>query len=393
MKLAFVIPWCGPDIPGGAEGVCWSTAVRLREAGVPVEILTTCIKQFRSDWSKNYHRAGTVTIGGIPVRRFRVGSRDTGEFARINQRLMQRLPVTTDEESTFVREMVRCDDLIHFIEAGRGQYVYAYIPYMFSTTYFGVLACPDSSVLLPCLHDESYAYLNLYKPVFERARGIVFHSRAEMALANRLFVIRPGAQALLGAGIDTDLTYRPERFRRVFGLDRFLLYAGRKDDGKNVSLLVDYFCRYKELNSGALKLVLIGDGSVNVPAVHKRDVVDLGFVSARDKRDAFAAATALCQPSVNESFSIVMMEAWLAGTPALVHAECAVTSEHCLASKGGLYFSSFEDFMGCVDYLLENHDSADRMARNGRDYVLANYTWDRMVRKYLAAIRRWGFAL
>jgi hypothetical protein len=33
------------------------------------------------------------------------------------------------------------------------------------------------------------------------------------------------------------------------------------------------------------------------------------------------------------------------------------------------------------------------MAQNGRRYVLANFTWDRIVKKYLHALHGWGFDL
>ena len=111
----------------------------------------------------------------------------------------------------------------------------------------------------------------------------------------------------------------------------------------------------------------------------------------QDKHDAYAAALALCQPSLNESFSLVIMESWLAETPVLVHERCDVTRDHCLASSGGLFFDSFSDFVGCLDYLQEDERRARRMARNGRRYVLANYTWDRIVKKYLHALHGWGF--
>ena len=39
-----------------------------------------------------------------------------------------------------------------------------------------------------------------------------------------------------------------------------------------------------------------------------------------------------------ESFSIVIMESWLCGTPILVNAHCPVTVEHCQNSQGGLFF-------------------------------------------------------
>jgi glycosyltransferase involved in cell wall biosynthesis len=393
MKLAFVIPWFGLDIPGGAEAECLNTASHLHEAGVPVEVLTTCIKEFRSDWSVNYHPRGTDTIRGITVRRFPVAKRDDGAFHPINARLMNRLPITAEEETVFIREMIRCDALVDFIERHQGEYVFMYIPYMFTTTYRGVLAAPQQAILIPCLHDESYAYLQIYKPVFEQARGVILHTPAEKTLAQRLYSLRDDAARLLGEGVDTRFVADPMRFKRKYRLERFLLYAGRKDAGKNGPLLVDYFCRYKKIYPGDLKLVLVGDGSLSIPAGHEQDVIDLGFVPVQDKYDAYAAALALCQPSLNESFSLVIMESWLAERPVLVHERCSVTRDHCLASNGGLFFDSFTDFVGCLDYFQEDEERAHRLARNGRRYVLANYTWDRIVKKYLHALHGWGFDL
>jgi glycosyltransferase involved in cell wall biosynthesis len=110
-----------------------------------------------------------------------------------------------------------------------------------------------------------------------------------------------------------------------YGIEPFLLYVGRKEAGKNVPLLIDYFAQYKRQYGGELCLVLVGKGAVEIPPDRRHNILDLGFLSEQDKLDAYAAALALCQPSCNESFSIVMMEAWVAGTPTLVHANCAVT--------------------------------------------------------------------
>ena len=66
-KIGFVIPWFGFDIPGGAEAELKGLVLHLSEAGVPLEVLTTCVHQFQSDWSHNYHRAGTSVEKGITV--------------------------------------------------------------------------------------------------------------------------------------------------------------------------------------------------------------------------------------------------------------------------------------------------------------------------------------
>ena len=46
MKVAFVTPWYGADIPGGMESETRRTAAHLLEAGYKVEVLTTCIHNF-----------------------------------------------------------------------------------------------------------------------------------------------------------------------------------------------------------------------------------------------------------------------------------------------------------------------------------------------------------
>jgi glycosyltransferase involved in cell wall biosynthesis len=105
-------------------------------------------------------------------------------------------------------------------------------------------------------------------------------------------------------------------------------------------------------------------------------------VPRQDKYDAFAAAALFCMPSVHESFSLVIMESWLMGTPILVHGDCAVTTEHCRRANGGLYFSNYPEFAATVTYLLDHPQIAQTMGRLGARYVLANYQWDTIIDKY-----------
>ena len=50
VKLAFVMPWYGEKIPGGAESEARRTMKQLQKAGYEVEVLTTCIREFSADW-------------------------------------------------------------------------------------------------------------------------------------------------------------------------------------------------------------------------------------------------------------------------------------------------------------------------------------------------------
>ena len=51
-KIGFVVPWYGEKISGGAESETRDLVKNLHAKGIEVEILTTCVKQFTSDWNK-----------------------------------------------------------------------------------------------------------------------------------------------------------------------------------------------------------------------------------------------------------------------------------------------------------------------------------------------------
>jgi glycosyltransferase involved in cell wall biosynthesis len=119
-------------------------------------------------------------------------------------------------------------------------------------------------------------------------------------------------------------------------------------------------------------------GSIGIGA----GIHDLGFVPLQDKYDAYAAAALLCNPSLQESFSLVVLEAWVVGTPALVHGHCAVTREHCTQSNGGLYFTNYAEFEACLDLLLGRPGLRTALGQNGREYVLQHYSWDTIVDRY-----------
>ena len=139
-KIGIVTPWFGMEIPGGAEAEIRGLALHLAQAGVKLEILTTCVKEFLSDWSVNYHKEGLTKEQGIPVRRFRVRKRDTAQFDQVNRKLMTgQMPLTKEEEETYVREMINSPGLYSYMEEHKEEYtVFVFIPYMFGTTYYGM---------------------------------------------------------------------------------------------------------------------------------------------------------------------------------------------------------------------------------------------------------------
>src|SRR5262249_46607774 len=144
--LAFVIPWFGPRIPGGAEADCRDAARALATRGVPVEILTTCARDHASEGS-DHHPEGLSEEIGLPVRRFKVRPGDRGCFAGLNERLLGGEQLASWDERDFVANSIHSDDLYTYLAAERERYWYAFIPYCFGTTWEGIGVAPDRSLL------------------------------------------------------------------------------------------------------------------------------------------------------------------------------------------------------------------------------------------------------
>lgn len=389
-KIGFVIPWYGDKIPGGAEADLRGLAKNMRKRGVELEILTTCVKEFLSDWGKDYYKPGLYEEGGLKVRRFSVKKQNKSAFGEVNYKLTRgQYRLSRKDEKIFTEEMVNSPELYRYISIHKNEYsVFVFTPYMFGTTYFGVQECFEKAVLIPCFHDEPYAYMRCFSKVYSKVAGIVFHAGPERALIEKLYDLSNVKTADIGDGMDTDLTFDGKRFREKYGIcEPYILYAGRKDEGKNIYTLIEYFHEYKKRHETGkfqnLKLILLGGGTVKIPTGMEKEILDLGYVERQDKYDAYGAAAVFCQPSKNESFSLVIMESWLCERPVLVSEDCAVTKNFVKETGGGLYFKNYFDFEGSLDYLLNHAEVAAIMGNNGKDYVKNNFSWDIVVNKYM----------
>ncbi len=384
LKLAFVVPWFGEFTKGGAETEARTVIAHLKNR-FDIEVLSTCVKSFNDNWNSNYYPAGESQEDGVCVKRFPVHKRNTRIFDKINKKLIDGLRVTAEEEKIFITEMINSDILISYIKDHKDLYdLFIYIPYMFGTTYHGIMTCPEKSVLIPCFHDEAYVYMHIYAEMMEKIGGVVYNAKPEFELANELFDLKNSEEIVMGIGVDTNISGDPMRFQQKYDItDPFILYAGRKEKGKNVDILIDYFCKYKSLHKNdPIKLVLIGGGKVSIPAGMKNDILDLGFVDIQDKYDACSAALFMCMPSHHESFSLVIMESWLCGRPVLVPSECDVTSNFVRESNGGLYYTGFSEFAECLTYYEQNMEVADVLGMQGRSYVMENFQWDLITERY-----------
>lgn len=388
--LGLVCPRYGLEVLGGAETVVRQLAERLQSKGYEVEVCTTCAVDHYS-WD-NYHPEGTSDVNGITVRRFEV-QKGSGKYrGRIGSRITAGIPTSFEEQELWLNDGFRSAGLFHWMMQQHQRYhTILLTPYMFWTTYACSQVAPEKNVLRPCLHDETFARLDIYRPMFRDCRGIVFNSQPEADTALRLFEL-PKRWEVAGEGVEIPESFNPQRFRQKFGIEfPYLAYTGRREWGKNVDILLEMFQSYLATHSGSdLCMVLMGRGEVHVPPSIADRVIDLGFVSDEDKADAMAGALAVCQPSLWESFSRLIMDAWLAETPVLGFGGCDVTAYHINRCEGGLIYMDEVEFELALDLLVQNRGLRETMGRNGKAYVLSNYRWEDVIGKFVGSIDSWA---
>ncbi|MBU4195034.1 MAG: glycosyltransferase family 4 protein [Actinobacteria bacterium] len=382
---AFVVPRYGEEVIGGAESLARLTAEELSLRGYRVSVLTTRAMDHHA-W-KNHYPAGESVQNGVKVTRFSAETRlGNPALDRVTRSISEGVRLSEDEQAVWLEGVVTSEGLFRHIRENSGKYSHLiFLPYLFGTTYFGSRIIPERSYIIPCLHDEPFAHQLLITRMLTSVRGLIFNSPGERRLASRLLGIDdPGPVVGMGfypGGGDPNAFWDRYPVR-----GDFLLYAGRREAGKNTPLLVDYFRRFAASRPAAASLVLIGAGDVRVPPDSSHLIFDLGTVTEQEKWDGYAAARVFCQPSVNESLSIVLLEAWLAGRPALVNRDCEVTREHVRASGGGLTFGDYPEFAEALLALLEDRERAERLGEAGRRYVEEEYNWDSVIKRLLDAL-------
>ena len=380
-----MIPWYGKDLTGGAEIQCQRTAENILQRDVKVEVFTTCSKKFLSDWT-NYFSECEEDINGVRVRRFSVDERNTTLFDSLNYKHMNKIPLSYEEEKAFIENSINSKKMYKVIKEQEENRIYIFIPYLYGTTYFGCQICPSRSLMIPCLHDEGYAYMKIFKEAFPKIKGMIFNSESERDLAVSIYGNLP-TNIAPGEGVDSNFKPNSEDFKKKYKVDKFLLYAGRKDATKNVPLLLEYYSRYIEKNGPKFDLVLTGPGKIDLPSKNQEHIKNL-MLPKDELYNAYSAALVTCQPSLNESFSLSIMESWLSHTPVLVNGNCDVTKNHCDQCDGGLYFTNYPEFEACMNFFIQNKKEAEIMAKNGKKYVLDNFSWDIILDKYLKFINK-----
>ncbi len=399
--IAIVSPRHGPGVIGGAEAVLGETALGLAGRGLPVEILTTCARDhytWANEFPAGVDRAeGTSdpSWGGAPVlvRRFPVELDTPGtDRDRIGDRILAGDHITIQDQQRWINDSLRSSGLWdHVFDHGDRYRALIFAPYMFWTTYAVSAIHPDRSILMPCLHDEPPAHLDIFASMMAGAAGIWFLTDPERDLAERLYQL-PANQTVVGASIAFPHEFARDRFATEFGIDGpYLYYGGRREWGKGWDDLLAGYARYLARRRGrpVLPLVTSGVGAVDPPPGAGGFVIDVGLLTDRQRDDAMAGAAAYLQPSALESFSRTVLEAMAASTPVVANRESAVVRWHLENSGAGLTYDGGAELVECLDFVTDEPVAAAALAATGPDYVGRRYRIEQVIDRMVDTIDDW----
>jgi glycosyltransferase involved in cell wall biosynthesis len=383
-QIVIVTPWFDGFV-GGAGTLAKGMAYELNRRGVDAKVFTTCSLSPYDDWWRDHYPAGRSDVAGIETHRFPV-NRVRAPYDATIRKIAKGTPLTHADEQNFFQYGINSDGLVAALAKMLGDdHEVLALPYFQGLTHAAINNYPGKISLIPCFHDEPQFYWNTTKDLLANAKHIFYNSHEEKEMTIREYGRTVGRRVVEGVvtGVGVEVSPADDAANDKSSLPQsYFVYAGRKERGKNVPLLCEWFLEHVRETGTQTKLVFIGGGEKEL-LPRSRQILDLGPVSEVTKRRVLQGAKALINLSTNESFSIVMMEAWLAGVPVIVSARCAVTTGHVRRSQGGLFADSRKEFSAGLALLESNEQIRASLGVNGKYFATRQFSHDVVLKKYL----------
>lgn len=253
---------------------------------------------------------------------------------------------------------------------------------------------------VPILHvGQPWALRPLYPLMLQACDGVLAMTGAEADFVRARGAVHP---VVTGAGVDPGpFESRDGRSVRVrFGLGNLPVigFIGRQDRGKGVPTLLGAMRRLWA-SGRDVRLLLAGQRAHRsrevtedlnrLTEVERARVILFDDFEDGDRASILDACDIVVLPSVEESFGMVYLEAWLCGKPVV---GARIPSTACVVADGedGLLARPEDaaDLSDGLAALLADPDRRRRMGQHGRAKTLANFTWDHVTDRWEAELVR-----
>jgi glycosyltransferase involved in cell wall biosynthesis len=376
LRLACVIHRFGGDIAGGSEAHCRAIAGRLA-ANHDVTILTTCARDHVT-W-RNEYQPGASADGPLHLRRFPVvRQRSLHRFHDISERVFSGKGSDAEQEQWFRENGPEVPELLAFLEQhGREFDRMLFWSFRYYQTFFGLPLVADRAVLVPTAEEDPVIRLRILDRFFAKPAGYLFLTPEEQALVSLHCSSPLAPSATIGVGLDPAARALGGALESIGVREPYILYLGRIDPNKGCQTLLRHFLKIAPHR----RISLVMAGPANMPLPEHPSIIRLGFVEGHVREALLSNAALLVVPSPYESLSMVLLEAWNHGIPALVNGRCDVLKGQALRADGALYYQSFDEFARALDWLLDRPELARCLGQQGLAYVEREYRWPHVTYK------------
>lgn len=379
MRILFSVQRYGEEIAGGAEQHCRWLAESLALRHHDVHVVTSTAVDYMT-WAPSYAEGDSI-LNGVSVHRFSAEkSRDIEWFNRLAEQMdfkNHTTPISLEDlwlreqgpALVGAREWLRANAAT-FDVAVPFTYLYATSQILVSEVN-GVIPI----VMHATAHDEFPLYLRRIGEELAAVDEFLCSTPEEAALLDSRLGISPTTH-VVGIGVDLVTPVDRDGVLSNLGLpvEPYFVILGRIDPSKGTDVAATMFSEWREKTGRAVNLLAVGGRSTTFDDLRLGEgVFTTGFVDETTKSTLLHGAVGLIQPSPYESFSLALCEAWLAGVPSISTTQSDVLVGQTERSRGGLLYSSEDEFRTHLEWILDNPTEARVMGSRGRTYVETNF--------------------
>lgn len=361
MKVLLITREYPPYVKGGMSRVAVQIADRSRQYGIDVTIVA------------NHPKLGQVKEKINDITVYRVPS--------LGFTFLTQLPSFGYYASRLVNALQDDHDVIYSnFSPLYGKIKRPFIVGFHATRYGEAQACNEMGKPIHALLNR--AYIPFDQILIQKADGIIALTE-KMAGEIRTIGHYKKAIEVISSGVDTSV-FRPFKHRNFASSDKQILYVGRLDSRKGISIL---FYAFKDLIKDVnARLIIAGEGK-ETHKLHKLanslsiPVDFLGVIPHNRLPEIYNSADLFVLPSLYEGHPLVALEAMSCGTPTIVS-----------DASPDIGIPQFE--RGSVEslhqILLKTISSEKRLEELSRQAlsISKNYKWERTVEQTFSFLQK-----
>lgn len=396
-KVALITPFYLPARLSGAEYMNFLLAKLLSNNGYEVTIITSDVYALRY-WRDIFHlkriQPKLETLNNIQVIRLR-----HNQFLAALYFLLSKFSIT------FPGPQFQLSALSILLRKTKFDYIYsAPFPYYFNFQLSKIIGSLRSKPLLivrPDFHSEIKTYENpKLQTIFDSVSKIHILTQTEKTSIQKKFSVDedkfhliPNALPLSEMTSVNRLQREIKKLKDSYKLHNktIILFAGTKIYSKGVFLIANTVAHlYKK--DPRYVLMTIGTDTFEweqyKKTIRNDYLIDLGYVSERQKEIIFASCDIFCMPSISEAFGLTYLEAWHKKKP-VIGANIPAVQELILTNNGGVCvpFGNIDYLGKSIKHLINNPELMKQYGQNGYNRLVKSYNISHNIQNYLSLFR------